>query len=316
MVDASPRAAGPVNAAAGPIATTLQRSDTGRYLSLVPGVRSRKRGALQLQHVGDWPLLGNQRSTLFRLEDADGYNPAQLLRYWSFVRAAERKHINYNAAFFIRPPGVARNLLQVAWAIAGTTQGTAVRLRGFAVQRAVGEGRYELYRVPDSAPRASAYRAWTLARAPDQALRDVLTPGFPVNGTVVLESGPGFVAGRPQEAVPARFTWMGAQAARVEVDVARPSVVLVRNAYDPNWHATVDGRPAPVLAADYIDQGVPVPAGRHDILLAYDDPAVGYGLVGSALSLAALLGPAAFLRLRRKSRTGPNHPPEAGEEQV
>src|SRR5439155_17927813 len=132
------------------------------------------------------------------------------------------------------------------------------------------------------------------------------------NGTVVLESGLGFVAGRPQEAVPARFTWMGAQAARVEVDVARPSVVLVRNAYDPNWHATVDGQPAPVLAADYIDQGVPVPAGKHTIALSYDDPAVGYGLVGTALSLVALLGSAAVLRARRKSRTGPNHPTVVG----
>jgi uncharacterized membrane protein YfhO len=93
-------------------------------------------------------------------------------------------------------------------------------------------------------------------------------------------------------------------------------VVLVRNAYDPGWHATVDGHPVAVLAADYVDQGVPVPTGSHTIVLSYDDPAVGYGLVGTALSLVALLGSAAFLRARRKSRTGPNHPPEVGEEQV
>ncbi|MDP9343795.1 MAG: YfhO family protein [Actinomycetota bacterium] len=301
---------------AGPIAATLQRRDTGRYLSLVPGVRSRKRGALQLQHTGDWPLLGNQRSTLFHLEDGDGYNPAQLLRYWSFVRAVEPKHLNYNAAFFIRPPSVARNLLQVAWVIAGTTQGASVRLRGFAVQRAVGEGRYQLYRVPGSPPRASAFTSWTAAGTPDGALRDVLVPRFPVNGTVVLEADPGFRSGPPQEAAAADYAWIGTQSARVEASTGSPAVVLVRNAYDPNWHATVDGRPAPVLAADYVDQGVPVPAGRHTVVLSYDDPAVGYGLLGTALSLAALLGPATFLRARRKSKTEQNHPPEVGEEQV
>jgi hypothetical protein len=300
----------------GPIARTLQRRDTGRYLSLIPGSRSRKRGALQLLHAGDWPLLANQRSTLFHVEDGDGYNPAQLLRYWSFVRAAEPKHLNYNAAFFIRPPPVARNLLQVAWVIAGTSQGTSARLRGFAVQQAVGEGRYELYRVPDSPPRASAYAAWTMSRSPDLALAKVLTPGYPVNGSVVLETDPGFASGPRREATPARFAWLGLQAVRVDVTVRSPVVVLVRNAYDPNWHATVDGQPAPVLAADYIGQGVPVPAGSHTIVLSYDDPAVGYGLVGTALSLVALLGSAAFLRARRKSRTGPNHPPEVGEEQV
>jgi hypothetical protein len=269
-----------------------------------------------LLHKGDWPLLANQRSTLFHVEDGDGYNPTQLLRYWSFVRAAEPKHINYNAAFLIRPPPVARNLLQVAWVIAGTSQGTAVRLRGFAVQQAVAEGRYELYRVPDSPPRASALGAWTLSRSPDLALAKVLAPGYPVNGSVVLEDDPGFASGPRREAVPARFDWLGLQAVRVDVEVGSPAVVLVRNAYDPGWHASVDGRPAPVLAADYVDQGVPVPAGRHTVLLSYDDPTVGYGLVGTALSLVALLGAAAFLGTRRKSESDPNRPPADGEEEV
>jgi len=301
---------------AGPIAATLRREDSGRYLSLVPGVRSRKRGALQLQHSGDWPLLGNQRATLFHVEDGDGYNPAQLLRYWSFVRAVEPKHINYNAAFFIRPPTVARNLLQVAWAIAGSPEQPADRLRGFAVQAAVHEGRYELYRVPDAPPRASAYAAWTLSRSPELALQKVAAPGFPVNGSIVLERDPGFASGPREEAVPARYTWLGTQSARVDVNVRSPAVVLVRNAYEPGWHATVDGRPAPVLAADYVDQGVPVPAGRHAIVLVYDDATIGFGVLGSALGLAVLLGTAALLRFRRKSERGANHPPGNVEREV
>ena len=158
--------------------------------------------------------------------------------------------------------------------------------------------------------------SWALARSPDDALGKVLAPGFRVNGTVVLEEDPGFRSGPRREAAPAAFTWLGTQSARVLVRTGSPALVLIRNAYDPNWHATVDGQPAPVLAADDIDQGVPVPAGKHTIALSYDDPAVGYGLVGTALSLVALLGSAALPRARRKSRTGPNHPPEVGEEQV
>ena len=300
---------------AGANAGFLQRHG-GRYLSLVPGVRSRRRGALQLQHIHDWPLLGNQRSTLFRIEDADGYNPAQLLRFWSFVRAAEPKHINYNAAFFIRPPTVARNLLDTRWAIASTPGQPATRLRGFAVQLRTRERSYGLYNVSDTPPRASAFASWTRTGSTDDALQEVLAPGFRVNGTVVLESYPGFRSGPRREASPAQFAWLGTQSARVVANSGSPAVVMIRNAYDPNWHATVDGHEAPVLAADYVDQGVPVPAGRHEIVLAYDDPAVGYGLLGSILSLTALLGTAGFLAARRKSRTGQNHPPEAVEEQV
>ena len=76
----------------------------------------------------------------------------------------------------------------------------------------------------------------------------------------------------------------------------RPSIVVVRNSYDPDWHATVDGRRVPILPADYVDQGIPVPPGRHRILLAYHDPWIGLGLIGSGVSLAILLGLAVLLR--------------------
>jgi uncharacterized membrane protein YfhO len=81
-----------------------------------------------------------------------------------------------------------------------------------------------------------------------------------------------------------------------------PAVVVVRNAYDPNWHAEVDGHPVRVLPADSIDQGIPVPAGRHTITLAYDDPWVGRGLIGSGVALALLFGGA--LALKRRLRSG------------
>jgi uncharacterized membrane protein YfhO len=66
-------------------------------------------------------------------------------------------------------------------------------------------------------------------------------------------------------------------------------MLLVRTAFDPNWRATVDGRPAPILPADSVVQAVQVPAGRHVVALAYDDPSVGHGLLGTGLVLALLL---------------------------
>jgi hypothetical protein len=93
---------------------------------------------------------------------------------------------------------------------------------------------------------------------------------------------------------------VGEQSARVDVDAPAPSIVLVRTVFDPNWQATVDGRPVQVLAANFVDQGIPVPAGRHIIVLAYRDPRIGQGLVGSALALAALFSAAAVVHRRRR----------------
>ncbi len=50
-------------------------------------------------------------------------------------------------------------------------------------------------------------------------------------------------------------------------------------------------------------------AGRHTILLAYDDPWIGYGLLGSALALAMVLGLAALLI--RRARRSPRAEPQA-----
>jgi uncharacterized membrane protein YfhO len=77
-------------------------------------------------------------------------------------------------------------------------------------------------------------------------------------------------------------------------------VVLVRNAYDPNWRATVDGRPVRVLPADYVDQGIPVPAGTHVVDLTYDDRTIGLGLLGSGASLTLLFGVALVIAVRTR----------------
>jgi uncharacterized membrane protein YfhO len=87
-----------------------------------------------------------------------------------------------------------------------------------------------------------------------------------------------------------------------------PAIVLVRNTWDPHWHATVDGASAPVLAADYIDQAIPVPPGRHTIVLTYDNPAIGFGLLGSALTLVVMFGAALVARnaSKRADRQDPS----------
>ena len=49
-----------------------------------------------------------------------------------------------------------------------------------------------------------------------------------------------------------------------------PVVMRVAEKYDPNWKATVDGKPRPVLRVDYMFQGVAIEeAGTHRVELDY-----------------------------------------------
>jgi hypothetical protein len=288
----------------GPIVHALQSGDQARYLSIDPGILW---GSGVRRAPRNWPFMGTQRSMMFGIQEGQGYNPAQLMRYWTFVRQIQREPLVYNAAYFDKVEPLALNLLQVSYVIQSSADPPVI----VGSTRVATEGSFALYSVPFAPPRASVVESWEIVGSADLARDRVLGPDFFPGTEVVLEKDPGIgaspsppVGGVPVPIGSARYVAEGDQAARVEVDASRASLVLVRNVYERNWHASVDGRPAPVLAADSLIQAIPVSAGHHVIRLSYEDPTVGYGLLGSALALTALLAAAALLS-RREHRVLP-----------
>ena len=140
-------------------------------------------------------------------------------------------------------------------------------------------------------------------------------PSFDPSTTAVLERDPGLgppgPPGPPGHSQPAAYRSLSDQAGRIDVTAPSASVLLIRNPYDRNWHATLDGRPVPILPADYVMQAVAMPPGRHTVELSYDEPAIGYGLAGSAVVVGLLLAGCAVLR-RREERGAPPPSPARG----
>jgi hypothetical protein len=288
----------------GPILGVITQDGVARYMKLP---RPGKSEPLPPTNVHG--MLANH-SLMFGTEDTGTFNPVQPFRYWVFVRASQRLTIKYNRAYFVDPPRIALDLLQVGWFVAPRARPVPEGVTMAAIE---GSEPWVLYRRDEAPPRAQVVPAWRVlpdqagAVYPDPALGAILAPGFDANGEVILDREPGL--GAPAGVSPgaaagsAAYTWRGDKASQVIVDAPAPSVILVRNGYDPGWHAEVDGVPAEVMRADYFLQGVAVPAGHHVIELRYDDPAVGYGLAGSLASLLAIA--AIALVLRRRARVPP-----------
>jgi hypothetical protein len=64
-------------------------------------------------------------------------------------------------------------------------------------------------------------------------------------------------------------------------------LVRLAEAWDPGWEARIDGAPAAVVPADGALMAILVPAGEHDVTLAYRTRFVGAGLLVTLVSAAA-----------------------------
>ena len=275
----------------GPVARALQRVlNDGRYLT---------------QHLGGWQRLqADPRSSLFEIEQAQGYNPVQLPRYWMIARKFAGAPLPYNLSLFFDPPPIVLDLLHVRYIVSGrSSPAGSSRLIDHS-------GRLGIYESPRSGPIASVVPGWSLVPTPKDALRAISLPGFRSSHTVVLESGfslpPPFrnTVGSPGGGGGATVSEVrrGAQELVLRVRTDAPSVVLVRIPYERNWRAQIDGRDAPVVPADSVVQAVPVAAGSHEVRLWYDDGSITIGLAVTSAALLLLVAATLLVRARERRR--------------
>ena len=267
----------------GPIARELQTvgPNDGRYLAWIPPAAYFNKGYLFTQDPPDWPALLLGRAIVFRLRDVLGYSPIQLPRYWSFIRATNRLPVFYNASVLRLPRIEDAHLLGIRYLIA--PEGVPPPIPGTP---AATEPGYVLYELEGWQPRVSVVPTWQAVTSGVPALETVLGGGFDPAAGAIVEGDPGLGLPTPTlDAAPGTATYreVRPEDIRVTVEATAPSIVVVRNAWDRGWSATVDGRPAPVLRADYLLQGIPVTEGRHEIRLTYREPSIGRGLLLSAL---------------------------------
>jgi hypothetical protein len=275
----------------------------GRLVRTLQGLPA---GRTITQDLPGWRrLLADPLSTVFRIEEVQGYNPVALKRYWFFARAVTPEVLDHNLSIFYQPPPLARDLLRIRYVIAPAWPFATPSTGPLAEQ-----GSVRLFEAADGADQVPVVGVWTLVPGFDAALQSVTRPGFDPRTEVILESDPGLGPSARGEssatAGHARYLAMEPQSALVSVEAATPGLVLIRTPYARGWHAQVDGRQAKLLPADFLVQAVPVAAGHHTIRLTYEDPSIGYGLGASALGLGVLGGLILLLaqrdRRQRESR--------------
>ena len=148
-----------------------------------------------------------------------------------------------------------------------------------------------ILRRPTALPRAFTVGRWVVVGSEEEAIA-ALHEGFDFRSGALLEaeetSLPASASvGAP--ARPARITEYTPNRVVVDASTDAPAVLVLADAFHPDWHATVNGRPAPVLAADGLLRAVPLPeAGAHRVEFTFVPASVSVGALVSVASLVLI----------------------------
>lgn len=144
-----------------------------------------------------------------------------------------------------------------------------------------------LVRVVPALPRALLVSE-AVAAHPADAVAATLAPGFDPRRFAVVEDAAALA--RDERDEPAgSVRLLSRRPSRLELATNAPGerILVLFDAYEKGWKASVDGQPAEVFRANAAFRGVRLPAGAHRVAFDYHPPGLWEGL---GLSAAAVLG--------------------------
>ncbi len=169
--------------------------------------------------------------------------------------------------------------------------------------RLVHDGSQRVYEFPVVLPRATVVDRYVVVTPPAAILDSVKAQTRDAATTTFLEQDPKLALG-PAAGALAHITSYRLNDVQVQVQTPAAALLRLADLWYPDWTATVDGRPAPVLKADYLLRAVAVPAGTHTVEFRFRSRALRTGLMASIASLVValvLLGAGGIARPRSAS---------------
>jgi hypothetical protein len=154
--------------------------------------------------------------------------------------------------------------------------------------------------VPGALPRAYVVGRARALEGP-AAIRALLEPGFVPEKEAILSGAGAAAASEAAEGGTGtvRIFELWGDRVRLDADLDAAGMIVVVDAWDPGWHARVDGRATDLLRANGAFRAVAVPAGRHVVEMRYRPWSVPVGLGATLAGLLVLaVGSARLVRRR------------------
>jgi len=148
----------------------------------------------------------------------------------------------------------------------------------------------------------------------DQVVPTVIDPRFPLNDVVLFSDtasvSPEPIRGGTADTTTVRATLTDWKPGRMRIALAgsdtRTRYLLVSETWYKDWHARVDGAPAPVHRGDHALMAIVIPPGAREVTLDFESPEYARGKAISRVALLAIAGLYGWsLVTRRRLAQGP-----------
>lgn len=167
------------------------------------------------------------------------------------------------------------------------------------------DGPYALFDFGGALPRAKLYANWQVNTNDQENLKRIGAADFDPAQTVLIstpKSNLPMLSTNVADAGTVEFKSYAPKKIVFAADAKTPSVLLLNDKFDPNWHVTVDGKPADLLRCNFIMRGVQLPPGQHAVEFHYQVPMGPLKITLAATIIAALLA-VLLVFLPKKSQT-------------
>jgi hypothetical protein len=161
-----------------------------------------------------------------------------------------------------------------------------------------------IFEFSGALPRAKLYSQWQVSTNDDATLQTLASVNFDAGETVLVSTHlPTPSAANATNTNPGTvgFKSYSPKDIRFDAHAEAPSVLLLNDQYDPNWHVFVDDKPAPLLRCNYIMRGVYLTPGTHTVEFKFSLPLGPLYVTFSAFAVGILLCGILIFSTRRTS---------------
>ncbi len=235
----------------------------------------------------------SNRFMVFDIASVGGYHPAKLTVYDEFLRAFAFTVENRRLHLV--------NMLNARYIVSGVRLPESPSLSTLWVGDDHAGNARAIYENRDAFPRAWVAGEYMIATG-EQSLAALAEGNIDLRRTVILTEAPP-IAPVPGDSAEVAIVKLAPRECVLAVELDRPGIVVMTEAYYPDWKATVDGAPAEILRANHAFRALALGAGKHEIVMRYDDSILRKSAsisVGTlSLAVLALVG-SALVRVRRQ----------------